>query len=314
MDIIREALNGLRLGESKTVAGLTVFPLLSGETGGNGAPDYIPLEEALEAGVARVTEVSESGTVPELHFTNDGERPVLLVDGAALIGAKQNRVLNLSILAPGQKTIVIPVSCSESGRWHRRSAAFSTADHLMYASGKARKMAQVSSALKASRGSVRRSDQAAVWGDIEAKMFRLSTKSPSSEMNEMYRKYEERLRVISEAFVAEDGQVGLLLGLNGDPVGVEVFDRPQALRTYLPKILRSYGLEALELTPDQNKTLSRQAAEGFVSQVAEAETKSYDAVGLGKDLRLEGRTVAGGALVVDGGVVHLTAFQMAQLQ
>jgi hypothetical protein len=38
--------------------------------------------------------------VPQLLFINDAMRPVLLLDGEELVGAKQNRVLNLTVLAP----------------------------------------------------------------------------------------------------------------------------------------------------------------------------------------------------------------------
>ena len=73
--------------------------------------------EALDAGLARVEEVSEGGSVPELRFTNSAAMPILIVDGEELVGAKQNRVANLTILAPAKTTIRIPVSCVEAGRW-----------------------------------------------------------------------------------------------------------------------------------------------------------------------------------------------------
>ncbi len=55
--------------------------------------EYLTLDEALAAKTATVTEVSESGSVPELYFQNEGDLPVLLLDGEELVGAKQNRVL-----------------------------------------------------------------------------------------------------------------------------------------------------------------------------------------------------------------------------
>jgi hypothetical protein len=65
------------------------------------------LDEALSSGRVRVTEVSREGSVPDLCLVNDADRPVLLLDGEELRGAKQNRVLNLTILAPARKTIVV---------------------------------------------------------------------------------------------------------------------------------------------------------------------------------------------------------------
>ena len=62
--------------------------------------------------------MSDAGQVSALKIVVKGDRPVLLLDGEELLGAKQNRVVNLTILAPAQRTTVIPVSCVESGRWH----------------------------------------------------------------------------------------------------------------------------------------------------------------------------------------------------
>jgi hypothetical protein len=75
------------------------------------------LDVALDDGTARATDVSDSGAVPEPRFENTGERPVLILDGEKLVGAKQNRVLNLTILAPAKEVIIIPISCVEAGRW-----------------------------------------------------------------------------------------------------------------------------------------------------------------------------------------------------
>src|SRR5437667_4791990 len=86
----------------------------------NGAirePDYLLLEDAISQGKVRVTELHAGGSVPELRLENAANLPVLVVDGEELVGAKQNRVLNLTVLAPAKQTIVIPVSCVEDARW-----------------------------------------------------------------------------------------------------------------------------------------------------------------------------------------------------
>jgi hypothetical protein len=85
----------------------------------------------------RVTELNAGGSVPELRLENNADLPVLLVDGEELVGAKQNRVLNLTILAPAKRTTVIPVSCVEAGRWAMSPADVKTADYMMYSMGRA---------------------------------------------------------------------------------------------------------------------------------------------------------------------------------
>lgn len=60
--------------------------------------------------------------MPQLAVINDGPIAVLIIDGEELIGAKQNRVLNTTVLLKERSKTVIPVSCTEQGRWQWRSA------------------------------------------------------------------------------------------------------------------------------------------------------------------------------------------------
>jgi hypothetical protein len=80
-------------GEPVTHGALAVIPLLAPNLDD---PDWLTLEEAGDR--ARVTEVSEAGSVPFLKVANGADRPLLLLDGEELIGAKQNRILNTTVL------------------------------------------------------------------------------------------------------------------------------------------------------------------------------------------------------------------------
>jgi hypothetical protein len=102
MDAIIAALDQLELGSPITAANLTMYPLLLPK---ESAPGYLTLDEALAAGLASVTEVSESGSVPELLVKNGAAKPVLILDGEELVGAKQNRIVNLTILVAAQQTL-----------------------------------------------------------------------------------------------------------------------------------------------------------------------------------------------------------------
>src|SRR5215475_9945540 len=75
---------------------LSVYPLLLKVT--SALVNYLVLDQALARGAFRITEVSEGGAVPRLLAINEGSSPVLLLDGEELQGAKQNRVLNLSVM------------------------------------------------------------------------------------------------------------------------------------------------------------------------------------------------------------------------
>ena len=65
-----------------------------------------------------------AGSVPELLAHNPLDASVLLYDGEELIGAKQNRILNVTVLVAAASETRIPVSCVEEGRWRARSRHF----------------------------------------------------------------------------------------------------------------------------------------------------------------------------------------------
>jgi hypothetical protein len=82
------------------------------------------LDAALTGGAIRITEITEAGHVPEIRVRNDAERPVLIIDGEELVGAKQNRTVNISILVAAHADLHVPVTCVAAGRWRARSNAF----------------------------------------------------------------------------------------------------------------------------------------------------------------------------------------------
>src|SRR5262245_2621412 len=102
---IANPLGNILTAEPRSHGALTVVPLLAPLMA---EPAWLTLAEAGDR--VRITEVSESGSVPTLRVDNEADQPVLLFDGEELIGAKQNRVLNTSVLVAAHSTVTIPVS------------------------------------------------------------------------------------------------------------------------------------------------------------------------------------------------------------
>jgi hypothetical protein len=324
MDTIPITIGRLKLGLESAFHNLTMFPLLGGEAGGvepmapgaGTGPSYLTLDEALSQGWAEITEISEQGSVPELKVLNRASSPVLIVDGEELIGAKQNRIANLTILVPAQAQLTIPVSCVEAGRWRARSRGFTAAPRTHYATGRARKMRQVTQAM-VERGE-RLADQSDVWSHIAEKSARLDARSDTGAAEAMYQRHEHTIEDYVRACPPVDGQAGALFVIGGGLAGLDLFDSPVTLRKLLPKLVRSYALDAIDAgagVPKDGPARTRrpaaglrQAAELFLRLVAEADAKSMRAVGLGTDVRLVAAAIAGAALVHDGRVVHLSAF------
>ena len=115
-----------QIGEPVEHRGIVVAPLFPTR---DPVARYVTLDEALPRGL-RITETDESGSVPELVAHNPLEADVLLYDGEELVGAKQNRILNVTVLAPAGKTIPIPVTCVEQGRWRWAGGDFASARHI----------------------------------------------------------------------------------------------------------------------------------------------------------------------------------------
>jgi hypothetical protein len=104
-------------------------------------------------------------------------------------------------------------------------------------------------------------------------------------------------------------QVGAIFAINGFAAGIERFDCSATLRTYLPKILRSYALDAIANEASQPGTPTSEEAGRFLESILELDPQSFTAIGLGEDLRLSSPTISGGALALDGRVIHLAAFR-----
>lgn len=305
MEVIAAALGALQLGEPTVHHNLAVFPLLGGRAG---RPPYDTLKEALDAGTVRVTEVSEGGSVPRLVLENRGERPVLLIDGEELVGAKQNRVLNLTILAAAGRSTEIPVSCVEQGRWGYRSRHFEDHGRVLFSKARAAKSAHVSECRMHTGRSD--SDQGEVWRHISSKMQAMRVESPSNAMADIYAGNARRLEEFVAAVPSLDGQVGAVFAINGRLENVEFFAFADTLQRLLPKLLRGCAIDAIEEYREASPAPARDEVEAFVRRVAEAPAGVFPAVGLGEDLRLQTPGLAGGALAVDDGLLHLCAFNL----
>ncbi len=327
---LHHTLLGLEVGTVQHFGSLTMVPLLAATraTGEGNALDYLTLSDALAAQRARVTEVSDAGSVPDLIFENLSNQHVLLVDGEELVGAKQNRVLNLTILVgPGRK-IAIPVSCVEQGRWRQTSSEFSSGDNALFAKARASKMESVSESIRSGTG--RRSDQGEVWQQVSEKAAMLKAHSRTDAMSDLYQSIEQRHARYRQQFTPVPGQVGAVFIVSGTPQhpedisGLELFDAAATFSRMFPKLLGSFAMEAIArlgeapsanaanvaepaLDDSSKAHLQRSAAE-MIARLASAPTEHFKALGEGEDVRITSPQLIAGGLLAKGRLIHLAAF------
>lgn len=293
---------GLATGEARTHRKLSMLPLQGAEMPG---PAYLLLNDAMAAGLVSVGEVSEGGSVPELLLDNRADRPVLAVDGQELVGARQNRVLNLSLLLKAASKTVVPVSCVEQGRWRYESRDFSPSRNMMFASAKVSKSSHVTRSMR--RDGSRHSDQGDVWDRVASKFEALGKDSPTLAMDGVFVDFDADLRGFAKALTPIEGQRGAVYLVDGVLAGVELFDRGATFTALHEILTRSYAMDALEA--ERRKLAHRDVGDAgqFLSMLATTEADVWPAVGLGEDWRSSDAAVVLAALVVDGVAVHASA-------
>lgn len=304
MDPVKTALSHLKLGEPAAHGGLAVLPLTSEL---HSELRYLLLEDALREDLVTIREVSQGGSVPELKVENRAGLPVLIVDGEELVGAKQNRVANLTSLIEAGGTTIIPVSCVEAGRWSYRTPDFDVSDRVQNARGRAEKLKSVRHSIR--EGGSRRSDQGRVWASIAEESASLDAESPTEAMGAMFDRHRETLDDYVAGIDAGAGQVGAVFVVGGRRYGLDLFDRPATFAAFLPKLVRSYAIDALGGRGGAIGAGSPNGeARSLLDRIAAGTFDDHPAVGLGRDVGVVGERLVAGALVADDTVVHLTAF------
>lgn len=305
MSIIPDVLDRTRLGDPITRDGLTMVPLLRDTT--ERVHDYLPLVDALTLGTARVGEISENGSVPLLAIYNQADVAVFILDGEELVGAKQNRIVNLSILVPGRQTLPIPVSCVERGRWSYRTRNFHASPYGMFAGGRAAQMKAVTMCMTSF--GTRNGDQGRIWRDVDERASKLGATSGTGAMHDAYEARRTALDALLAGLRPLPHQVGAVFAVSGRVVGAEIFETPEIFGRYFAKVVYSYGLDSL--VEPTVRAFRRGDAEEFMYDLRKAPSLTFRSVGLGDDLRIEDKAITGGALVVGERLIHCAAFRVA---
>jgi hypothetical protein len=266
---------------------------------------YATLDEAMAAKTLEVTEISESGSVPTLRVVNKGDKMAFLMAGEQLIGAKQNRVLNVSIMVPAQSTLDVPVSCVEAGRWGYRSPKFASGGSMSH--GMLRKMISKHTQRSYEHGGTATSNQGEVWSEVSRKLGAMGSASPSAAFDQVYQDHRTRLNDLLGQVNPPDACHGVAFALGGQIAGADVFDQPATLVKLWAKLARAYALDALEVQGPA-APVTKEAVSRWIQGSASADTKPFQPPGLGRDFRIEAPGLFGSALVIDDQPVHFELF------
>jgi hypothetical protein len=306
---VKSHLEGIKFGGVQRHRNVAVYPVFSEV---DGSPHYLTMKEAMAGGFLAVTEVSAGGAVPELKVINSASVAVLILDGEELAGAKQNRIVNTTILLRRQSETIIPVSCTEHGRWSYVSEHFEDSGHI--AAHRVRGVAKqsVSACLKA--GGRFQSDQGAVWDNVSDVLMDCDVSSPTGAMKDAF---ESRAKDIDEflgKFTCLPGQKGLLVLIDGKVAGMDMVSLESAYGALHPKLVKSYAMEALASRGADGQIVPDGAPQAFIAEAMACTGQRFKSVGHGWDFRLEGKGLVGSALVYNKALIHAAFFRTTEAE
>lgn len=301
---LKPLLAALKVGSPASHDRLTLIPLY-----GNGEPslDYVLGAEAIETGGLEVTEVDEQGHVPELLVVSTLDKQVLLLDGEELVGAKQHRILNTTVMLPAKSKTKIPVSCVEAGRWSYRHRTFRPGGYSS-SSLRAAKSRSVSRNLQET--GYAGSDQAEVWDHVEKHLSELGTSSGTRALHDAIEQHHDTIEEYTKDLGYPPGSRGVVVALGGKFRGMDLFDRPVTLGRAWSRLLSGYVLDAMAWPESETSSFSPRDAAAVLEKVGQAECQPCPSVGVGEDWRFGTLEVVGQALVAEGVCVHACAFHV----
>jgi hypothetical protein len=275
-----------------------------------GGLEYATLDEALGVESIEVIESTKAGEVSQITVVNRSERMTFLMAGEQLVGCKQNRVVNSSLMVPPKAEIRLPVTCVERGRWGYTSSTFTSGRTSSYYALRAMMHGHTSQGYRAMGAPV--SNQGQVWGEVSRKLESMGSSSRSDAMQDLYRNYDAKLNDLEGKLPATADGNGVAFVVNGWIVGIDLFDKAETLRKLWPKLIRSSSIDALEPPRGETRSITAEGVLKWLESGSNATQEPFQSPGLGLDVRIEGPDVVGAGLVVDDHPVHMELFKRTE--
>lgn len=127
---------------------------------------FLNAAAAMDSGALEIRELKQEGAVNTLLAINHTASYYLLTDMDLLKGAKQNRVVNTSVLIMPHSKQEVDVSCVERSRWSYNSPTFSPAPGILDTKMRAAK----ADSLKMDKKERSAETQSRIWGMINEEM------------------------------------------------------------------------------------------------------------------------------------------------
>ena len=186
------------------------------------------------------------------------------------------------------------MNCTEHGRW-RYESDFKQSEHIAnYRTRLAKHHAFRNNA----------NVQQAVWDSIDDLEMSRSFSSPTQAMSESYENAKADLNEFLDVFDIVEGQTGIVVLVDGEIKGFEVFLNTEIYREYHEKILKSYLINA-EVN-DNVFTINKDTIESVIEDALSDEFEEVKNEGLETRFEIKSEDGVGSAYTYKDELIHMS--------
>ena len=258
--------------------------------------DTLTLKKGLELGLIEVKECATS-EVNTIIVKNNAVVPLILIDGEEIVGGDQNRIINSTILVDAKTEMKIPVSCTEKGRWAYKSE-FKQSNYI--ANYNTRRAKEHASRSKAHYQDV-------IWSSIACLESENSFASPTSAMEESYENLKKDHDSIIKEFSIEPGQNGVLVIVDGEIKGFELFLNSEIYKEFHEKILKSYLIDSK--IENKTFTINVDGAKEVIRKAFDSTFEKRKKIGVEETFEFENNDGIGTVCTYQEHIVHMSYFK-----
>lgn len=264
-------LPALHLGAPSQVGPLTLFPIWTDAPVPKKPTPLLPPDGAV------IGELDAGPAVDALKVCNPTNISFALLEGTVVDGGWQHRVVIQDVLVAASQELHVGVRCVEEGRWRGESTQqVSRRRAPLAVSGALRGLGDDRAESRMPPTS--RADQGEVWDRVASYQRTLGADAPTGSMVEVFDQVEVpdalRRRVPKPAYA----QRGVLVGVDGHPAMLEIFEHPRSLATQWDSLIEGLLASTAHLPPVP--TLGRRARK-FVQRLSGRRLPFVDSAGAG---------------------------------
>ena len=233
MKILKEQLNDVKIFDKVNLGTLNFYPL---KFNLNNSPENLKsLDELFDLNLVKINEVDFDGSVGHVEVYNKSNQFLFILDGEAILGAKQNRVAERSIIVAPDTETILPVNCVEKGRWNYNSDKFSKSDFVLHPKARDKK----AELLKEKQDY---KVQEAVWDNIDQLSEKHQVHSYTSDLGDILNRSGQRFDFDYFDKIKNLDINGYVLEGAGRSF-IEVFFDKKICKSYIKKSVRSWVID-----------------------------------------------------------------------